>query len=115
MEARRRYARLCIQLDITKSLINTVLIGRFKQLVVYEGIHSLCFSCGRIGHRKEACLLTIKKLETLAEVGPISCGVEKSTNQAAYQHGTHDSYNSGTSSGMSNDKGADTNEDRYDP
>ena len=63
MEARGRYVRLCIQLDITKPLINTVLIGRFEQSVVYEGIHSLCFSCGRIGHRKEACPLTIKKPE----------------------------------------------------
>ena len=30
MEARGRYTRLCIQLDITKPLINTVLIGRFE-------------------------------------------------------------------------------------
>ena len=30
MEARRRYAKLCIQLDITKPLINTMLIGRFE-------------------------------------------------------------------------------------
>ena len=29
-EARGKYARLCIQLDITKPLINTVLIGRFE-------------------------------------------------------------------------------------
>jgi len=30
IEARGRYARLCIQLDINKLLINTVLIGRFE-------------------------------------------------------------------------------------
>ena len=41
MEARGRYARLCIQLDITKPLINIVLSGRFEQPVVYEWIHSL--------------------------------------------------------------------------
>ena len=81
MEARGRYARFCIQLDITKPLINIVLIGRFEQSVVYEGIHSLCFSCRRIGHRKKACPLTIKKPEKPAEVGPIGCGVKKSTNQ----------------------------------
>ena len=40
MEAKGRYARLCIQLDITKPFINTVLIGRFEQSVVYEGIRS---------------------------------------------------------------------------
>ena len=115
MEARGRYVRLCIQLDITKPLINTVLIGRFEQSVVYEGIHRLCFSCGRIGHRKEACPLTIKKPEKPAEAGPIGGGVEKNTNQGADQRGTHDSYESGTSSGTSNDRGVDAEEDRYGP
>ena len=115
MEARGRYARLCIQLDITKPLINTVLIGRFEQPVVYEWIHSLCFSCEKIGQRKEACPLTIKKLETLAEGGPIGCGVEKIMYQGAYQRGTHDSYSFGTGNGTSNDRGAGTKEDRYYP
>lgn len=54
MEARGRYARVCRQLDINKPLINTVLIGRFEQPMVYEGLHKLCFSCERIGHRKHA-------------------------------------------------------------
>ncbi|XP_050277774.1 uncharacterized protein LOC126719243 [Quercus robur] len=115
MEARGRYARLCIQLDITKPLINTVLIGRFEQPVIYEGIHSLCFSCGRIGHRKESCPLTIKKPEAPAEGGPIGCDVEKGSYQGAYQRGMHDPHSSGTGSGTSNDRGADTEEDRYRP
>ena len=115
MEARGRYARLCIQLDITKPFINTVLIGRFEQSVVYEGIHSLCFSCGRIGHRKEACPLTIKKPEKSVEAGSIGGDVEKNTNQGADQRGTHDSYESGTGSGTSNDRGVDAEEDRYGP
>lgn len=38
MEARGRYARFCIQLDVTKPLINTVHIGKFEQPVVYEGL-----------------------------------------------------------------------------
>lgn len=67
MEARGKYARLCVQIDVNKPLINTILIGRFEQAVVYEGIQKLCFSCGRIGHRKEACPYTIRKKE-LSEV-----------------------------------------------
>ena len=57
-----------------------MLIGRFEQLVVYEGIHQLCFSCGKIGHRIENCPLTIKKPEAPVEGGPIGVGVERSTN-----------------------------------
>ena len=30
MEARGRYARLCIQVDLNKPLIDTILIGRFE-------------------------------------------------------------------------------------
>ena len=55
LEARGKYARLCIQVDINKPLINAVLSGRFEQQVVYEGIHKLCFGCGRIGHKKDGC------------------------------------------------------------
>ena len=58
-EARGRFVRMCVQIDMEKPLITAVLIGKFEQQVCYEGIQKLCFSCGRIGHRKEACPDTI--------------------------------------------------------
>ena len=61
MEARGKYARLCIQIDINKPLVNHILIGRFEQAVSYEGIQSLCFSCGRLEHKVDACTYTICK------------------------------------------------------
>ena len=42
MEARGRYARLCIQVDINKPIIDTILISKFEQPVMYEGMHELC-------------------------------------------------------------------------
>lgn len=36
-------------------MINSIKIGKIVQPVQYEGIHMLCFACGRIGHRKECC------------------------------------------------------------
>ena len=65
MEVRGKYARLCVQIDVNKPLINTILIGWFEQAVVYEGIQKLCFSYGRISHRKEARPYTIRKEELL--------------------------------------------------
>ena len=106
MEARGRYARLCIQLDVNKPLINTILIGRFEQSVVYEGLHKLCFSCGRIGHRVEACPLIIKKPEPPVEGGPMRAGEDT--------HVVHESYCTGTGSGLK-DSAAGREEDGYGP
>nr|POE98370.1 uncharacterized protein CFP56_55047 [Quercus suber] len=55
LEARGRYARICVQIDVEQPLITALLIGNFEQPIIYEGIQKMCFSCGRIGHRKEDC------------------------------------------------------------
>ena len=72
MEARGKYARMCIQIDINKPLIDTILIGRFEQAVIYEGIQKLCFSCGRVGHLKEACPYTVRKNKVSVDMAATS-------------------------------------------
>ena len=59
-EARGRYARICVQVDVSKPLITSVRIGQRNQPVIYEGVSKLWFSWGRLGHRKETCQYTIK-------------------------------------------------------
>ncbi|KAL0012016.1 hypothetical protein SO802_007124 [Lithocarpus litseifolius] len=60
---RGRFARLCIQINIDKPLIKCVKIGKMAQTVQYEGLNSLCFACGRIGHKKEGRPSLIRKPE----------------------------------------------------
>ena len=47
------------------------MIGSFAQLVIYEGISTLCFACGRVGHRKDSCPYLIKN-PSMEEVTPSS-------------------------------------------
>lgn len=57
------FARVCIELDLRKSLIPTVMIiGRVIH-VEYEGLPKICFSCGLYGYGTTTCL----KLSTMQE------------------------------------------------
>jgi len=60
-ETRGRFARLCVQIDVTKPLVTGIFIGKFEQSVSYEGIHRLCFDCGRVGHQRENYPYTIRR------------------------------------------------------
>lgn len=56
--ARGRFSRLCVQVNLDKPLVRNVYIGKLAQSVQYEGINSLCFSCGRLDTRKRHARLT---------------------------------------------------------
>ena len=68
LETRGRFARLCVQIDVDKPLVTTIMIGRLEQMVSYEGIQKLCFGCGRLGHSKESCPYTIRQEPPSTEV-----------------------------------------------
>lgn len=59
-EARGKFARLCVQINMDKPLITIILIGKFEQPVCYKGIQKLCFDCERMGHQRKNCLYTIR-------------------------------------------------------
>ena len=66
-EVRGRYARICVQIDVSKPLIKTVLIGGLVQDVVYEGIGALCFGCKRVGHKRERCPYVVQSSGVAAD------------------------------------------------
>lgn len=54
---RGSFARVCVELDLTKALCASVIIGKHTQRVEYEGLQLICFQCGKFGHRRDACPL----------------------------------------------------------
>ena len=84
-ESRGKFARLCIQVDVDKPLITTVMIGKLQQTVTYEGIHNLCFECGRMGHKREACPFVIRPVPPCEEEEKGGAG-----DRGASTHVVHD-------------------------
>lgn len=52
---RGKYARTCMEIDLSKPLIPFLLILGCKKKVEYEGLHLICFECGKYGHRLDDC------------------------------------------------------------
>ena len=52
---RGRYARICVQLNMTNLLPKRVKIGTFWQDIVYENLPMMCYRCGRLGQREPQC------------------------------------------------------------
>jgi hypothetical protein len=52
---RGKYARLCVQVNLTKPLLAAFTIKGRKYNVEYEGLHMLCLTCGKFGHYKDGC------------------------------------------------------------
>lgn len=60
LEMRGRFTRLCVQVNFDKPIVKIVKVGGIDQPVQYEGISSLCFSCGRVGHKEDGCPYSVK-------------------------------------------------------
>ncbi|XP_019177882.1 PREDICTED: uncharacterized protein LOC109173079 [Ipomoea nil] len=50
-----KFARVCVELDISKPLLPMFVIEGVEWPIEYEGIHQICFKCGTYGHRIEQC------------------------------------------------------------
>ncbi|CAN1191316.1 hypothetical protein LINPERHAP2_LOCUS40986 [Linum perenne] len=53
--ARARYARVCVEIDITKPLLGKYMIEDRTFLVEYESLENICGDCGFYGHKLGAC------------------------------------------------------------
>lgn len=62
-ETRGRFTRLCVQVNLDEPILKLLRMEGVVQPVQYEGLSSLCFGCGCVGHRVEKCLYTVRMPE----------------------------------------------------
>ncbi|KAL8151250.1 hypothetical protein V2J09_021058 [Rumex salicifolius] len=72
MVKRGRFARVCVELDLTKSLRGDIFLNGERLQVEYESLHLICFLCGRYGHDCDHCP-TAKEISTLGGCRCSSC------------------------------------------
>ncbi|CAN1132069.1 hypothetical protein LINPERHAP2_LOCUS6782 [Linum perenne] len=53
--SRGRYARVCVEIDVTKPLLGKFMIEDKVYKVEYESLENVCFDCGFYGHKREHC------------------------------------------------------------
>ncbi|XP_019181601.1 PREDICTED: uncharacterized protein LOC109176602 [Ipomoea nil] len=63
LASRGKFARVCVEIDISKPLRSKFTLADEVYPVEYEGIHMICFKCGLYGHKKELCGLDGKTLD----------------------------------------------------
>ncbi|CAN1149117.1 hypothetical protein LINPERHAP2_LOCUS16842, partial [Linum perenne] len=53
--SRCRYARVCVEVDLTKPLLGKYMIEDRIFKIEYESLENICFDYGCYGHKKETC------------------------------------------------------------
>lgn len=59
--SRGRFAKMCVEIDLSKPLIPSLTILGQPQRVEYEGLHLIYFECGAYDHRAEMCDKTLSQ------------------------------------------------------
>ncbi|RYQ95802.1 hypothetical protein Ahy_B08g091161 [Arachis hypogaea] len=55
IHSRERFDRICVEIDLSKKLVPRILVLGSTLNIEYEGLHLICFSCGKYGHRLDQC------------------------------------------------------------
>ncbi|CAN1120861.1 hypothetical protein LINPERHAP1_LOCUS17247 [Linum perenne] len=51
---RGKFARICVEVDLLKPLLSKYRLRRRVRGIEYEGLHTICFSCGCFGHQQDS-------------------------------------------------------------
>ena len=81
IQSKGKFVRICVKLDLEKPLETHIYLHGFMLNLEYEGFYSICFRCGRVGHKREQCVELINS-STMEEESDSTgrMNLEKDTN-----------------------------------
>lgn len=68
---RARFARVCVEVNLKKSLKGTIMINGDRYFVAYEGLTKICSGCGVYGHMVHQCPRGFQDKTTTTPVSPV--------------------------------------------
>lgn len=79
---RARFARVCVEVNLSKPLKGSVRINGERYFVAYEGLMNICSGCGIYGHLVHNCprRLIERTVEQAAPAAPVTRVVERPAN-----------------------------------
>ena len=81
---RARFARICVEVNLTKPLKGTVLINGERYFVAYEGLSEICSKCGVYGHLVHGWPRTIaERVASSMTMTEVSAQVEQTAAQVS--------------------------------
>ncbi|CAI0377775.1 unnamed protein product [Linum tenue] len=54
-QQRAKFARIAVELDLSKPLVTRIRLDGKWQYIEYENLPTCCFECGKIGHTSLTC------------------------------------------------------------
>lgn len=79
IHSRGQYARICVEMDLDKPLKSFILIRGHRLFLEYEGLHLICFQCGKYGHKATQCGNLAGKED---KEGPSNAQVSRTNNNS---------------------------------
>ncbi|KAI9087302.1 hypothetical protein K1719_030772 [Acacia pycnantha] len=65
------FARICVEIDPKKPLLPTYVVFGEERDIIYEGLHQVCFECGKYGHQKKGCPMRQSRIRIIRTISKI--------------------------------------------
>nr|KYP46502.1 hypothetical protein KK1_031907 [Cajanus cajan] len=76
IHSRGKLARICVEINLNRKLISMINVMGHIIKLEYEGLHAICFNCGRYGHKQDQCVPLIAQAPNpIADRGKQTLGV----------------------------------------